>query len=63
MYNGNTVTSVGNCELECKTSKKKSIIEFQVIDLDVQPILGAETCLKEGLIIINDCEIFSIQPR
>lgn len=51
--------TLGITSLPCFRGDKKLWIEFIIIDQDKQPILGAETCLKEGLIsipVINSIE-------
>ena len=42
----------GICKLPCYKKGKTSWIEFIIIETRQQPILGAQTCLEEGLIIV-----------
>ena len=46
MCNGTVMDPVGKCKLTCTRGKSKHLLEFQVVDFEVKPILRAETCQK-----------------
>ena len=46
MYNGDIIYPVGKCKLKCTRGVLQCILEFQVVDGDVKPLLGAESCQK-----------------
>ena len=56
MYNGTVMHPVGKCKLTCTRGNSKHLLEFQVVDFEVQPILSAETCqkLKFLQVLVND---------
>ena len=56
MYNGTVIHPIGKCKLTCTRSNSKHLLEFQVVDGDVKPLLSAETCqkLKFLQVLVND---------
>ncbi len=46
MYNITVMHPVGKCKLTCVRDSSKQILEFQVANRDVKPLLSAETCQK-----------------
>ena len=52
LYDGTEMNTLGVTTLPCFRGHNRLWIEFIVINQDRQPILGAETCLQEGLIHI-----------
>ena len=56
MYNGTVMHRVGKCKLTCTRGNSKHLLEFQVVDFEVKPILSAETCqkLKFLQVLAND---------
>ena len=56
MYNGIVMHPVGKCKLTCTRGNSKHLLEFQVVDFEVKPILSAETCqkLKFLQVLVND---------
>ena len=56
MYNGTVMHPVGKCKLTCTRGNSKHLLEFQVVDFEVKPILSAETCqkLKFLQVLVND---------
>ena len=44
MYNGAFIYSVGKCKLKCSRDGSSHVLEFQVVDGDVRPLLSAESC-------------------
>jgi len=57
LYDGTKIKTIGTCELECWGNYNKYIINFTIIEQDTTPILGAPTCIKEGFIIVDKCQI------
>ena len=41
---GTTMTPLGKCTLKCAKGEMSRDTEFFIIDDDVRPLLGAETC-------------------
>ena len=56
MYNGTVMHPVGKCKVTCTRGNSKHLLEFQVVDCDVKPLLSAETCqkLKFLQVLVND---------
>ena len=56
MYNGTVMHPVCKCKLTCTRGNSKHLLEFQVVDFEVKPILSAETCqkLKFLQVLVND---------
>ena len=46
MYNGAVMYPVGKCKLKCTRDGSSHVLEFQVVDGDVRPLLSAEWCQK-----------------
>ena len=46
MYNGAVMYPVGKCKLKCTRDGSSHVLEFQVVDGDVRPLLSAETCQR-----------------
>ena len=44
MYNGAVMYPVGKCKLKCTRDGSSHVLEFQVVDVDVRPLLSAESC-------------------
>ena len=57
MYNGTTVTPLGKCTLKCAKGEMSRDADFFIIDEDVRPLLGAETCQKLNLIKVMASDI------
>ena len=56
MYNGTVMHPVSKCKLTCTRGNSKHLLEFQVVDFEVKPILSAETCQKPKFlqVLVND---------
>ena len=54
MYNGTVMHPVGKCKLTCVRDSSKHVLEFQVVDGDVKPLLSAETCQKFLQVLVSD---------
>ena len=52
LYDGTEMKTMGSCKLPCVIANRKTWIDFIILEDDRQPILGAPTCLEEGLIEI-----------
>ena len=46
MYNGAVMYPVGKCKLKCTRDGSSHVLEFQVVDGDVRPLLSAESCQR-----------------
>ena len=46
MYNGAVMYPVGKCKLKCTRDGSSHVLEFQVVNGDVRPLLGAESCQR-----------------
>ena len=46
MYNGTTLHAMGECSVKCNRENKTYDIRFIIVNKDVQPILGAPTCIS-----------------
>ena len=57
MYNGTTVTPLGKCTLKCAKGEMSRDADFFIIDEDVRPLLGAETCQELNLIKVMASDI------
>ena len=57
MYNGTTVTPLGKCTLKCAKGEMSRDADFFIIDEDVRPLLGAETCQELNLIKVMSSDI------
>ena len=44
MYNGSTMYPLGKCTLRCTKGEVSKDVDFVVVDKDVRPLLGAQTC-------------------
>ena len=49
-YGGASITPIGTCNLVCKGKSQSHTIEFHVVSVDANPILGLSACRKLGLI-------------
>ena len=45
-YNGTVMYPMGKCKLKCKRDGSSHVLEFQVVDGDVRPLLSAESCQR-----------------
>ena len=54
IYDGSIIETIGKCKLKCRKGKQLYNIEFIVVQNNLQPILGLQTCIKEGFMIIPD---------
>ena len=50
MYNGTTMSPMGKSTLTCAKGEISKDVDFFIIDQDVRPLLGAETCQELNLI-------------
>ena len=50
MYNGTTMSPLGKSTLTCAKGEISKDVDFFIIDQDVRPLLGAETCQELNLI-------------
>ena len=57
MYNGTTMTPLGNCTLKCVKGEMSRDADFFITDEDVRPLLGAETCQELNLIRVMTSDI------
>ena len=46
MYNGAVMYPVGKCKLKCTRDGSSHVLEFQVVDGEVRPLLSAELCQR-----------------
>ena len=46
MYNGAVIYPVVKCKLKCTRDGSSHVLEFQVVDGDVRPLLSAESCQR-----------------
>ena len=46
MYNGAVMYPVGKCKLKCTRDGSSHVLEFQVVDGDVRPLLSTESCQR-----------------
>ena len=46
MYNGAVMYPVGKCKLKCTRDGSSHVLELQVVDGDVRPLLSAESCQR-----------------
>ena len=56
MYNGSTMSPLGECTLRCTKGEVCKDVDFFIADEDVRPLLGAETCQELNFIkvMVND---------
>ena len=56
MYNGSTMSPLGKCTLRCTKGEVRKDVDFVIVDEDVRPLLGAETCQELNFIkvMVND---------
>ena len=58
LYDGTVMETSGTCKLQCEIKNRKCDIDFIMVKHDTSPILGVETCLKEGIMVIpNDISL------
>ncbi|CAH3018221.1 unnamed protein product [Porites evermanni] len=57
MYNGTTMTPLGKCTLKCAKGEMSRDADFFIINEDVRPLLGAETCQELNLIKVMASDI------
>ena len=50
MYNGTTMSPLGKSTLTCAKGEISKDVDFFIVDQDVRPLLGAETCQELNLI-------------
>ena len=50
MYNGSTMYPLGKCTLRCTKVEVSKDVDFFVVDKDVRPLLGAQTCQELNFI-------------
>ena len=50
MYNGTTMSPLGKSIFTCAKGEISKDVDFFIVDLDVRPLLGAETCQELNLI-------------
>ena len=50
MYNGSTVYPLGKCTLRCTRGEVSKDVHFFVVDKNVRPLLGAQTCQELNFI-------------
>ena len=50
MYNGAVLYPVGKCKVKCTRDGSSHVLEFQVVDGDVRPLLSAESCQRLNLL-------------
>lgn len=62
-YSGESLPVVGECMLKCVVNDKCRLLKFIIVNLDVQPVLGASACVELHLIQrINGVDIQSSNP-
>ena len=49
-YSRHKLPAIGNVNLKCKIKNMTTDVKFQVVDIEAQTILGAETCQKLGIV-------------
>ena len=49
-YGGTSLSTLGTCQLDCNVKGLDHILQFFVLDVDSQPILGLKDCEEMGLI-------------
>ena len=49
-YTGDAIPVLGTCELQCTVNNKNHLLQFIIVDLDVQPVLSASSCIQMNLI-------------
>ena len=56
MYNGSTMSPLGKSTLSCSKGHVSKDVDFFIVDDDVRPLLGAETCQELNFIkvMVND---------
>ena len=56
MYNGSTMSPLGKSTLSCTKGHVSKDVYFFIVDDDVRPLLGAETCQELNFIkvMVND---------
>ena len=50
MYNGSTMYPLGKCTLRCTKGEVSNDVDFFVVDKNVRPLLGAQTCQELNFI-------------
>ena len=68
MCNESTMSPLGKCTLRCTKGEVHKDVDFFIVDEDVRPLLGAETCPELNLIkvMVNDIpnsENVKCQPK
>lgn len=55
-FGGQKVKPIGMCILSCSFSGISLQSKFAVVDLDITPILGLNTCIKFGIVAPSECK-------
>jgi len=62
LYDERSIPSKGSIKLSCSRNNILYKMNFHVVDYNVQPILGAQTCVENKFITINDHDLKNIRP-
>ena len=63
LYDGTTIKSHGKVNLRCKWNRNERQVEFEVVNNDTIPILGAQTSVNMGLVKFNLEQVDSIRSE
>lgn len=57
MYDGSIMYPLGKCTLGCTKGEMSKDVDFFIVDEDIRPLLGAQTCQELNVIKVRVSDI------